>query len=489
MVIGAGLSGLTCAFRLKQFGMHPIVLEARDRAGGLIETIRRNGFLFEAGPQCPRFPEPVWKLVRELNLEHEFVPGDPKAKRYLLRQGCLHLAPFSPGELLTTRLVDFQSKFRVIAEVFGHSSPPAREESLAEFVERKFGSEVLDYVVDPVISTIFFGDSRKMGMESAFPALLEWERNQGSLVRGALRARKASRSGARSRVSSTPALSHASSGNFGVTDSLPSLGSFKSGMGALPEKLSEGLKDNILYGQKIGFIEPSRNESGAPKGGWVIHLQNGEQIAAGALVLAIPAYAAASLLEKGAPNLASLLKGIEYAPACVVSSGYERSKASHSLDGFGFMVPRREGLETICTFWNTSLFGAHAPEGRILLTSFAGRDARRSLFGMTEEECAQTVEAENAKILGITGSPIDRMVWRNPQALPQYNVGHARRVAEIDDVLRMLPNLYLAGNFLTGRSIGDCVQIAFRIAEDLLTHFRRYNMQTDVDSFGGQGEN
>jgi oxygen-dependent protoporphyrinogen oxidase len=486
VIIGAGLSGLTCAFRLKQFGLHPIVLEAMERAGGLIETIRRNGFLFEAGPQCPRFPEPVWALVRELNLEHEFVPGDAKAKRYILRHGRLHRAPFSPGELLTTRLVDFPSKLRVIAEVFGHSSPPAREESLAEFVERKFGSEVLDYLVDPIISTIFFGDSRKMGMESAFPSLVEWERKQGSLVRGALRARKSSRSGARSRVSSKPALSHSSSGNFRVTNALPSLGSFKSGMGALPEKLSEVLKDNIRYGQKIEFIEPSRKESGAVKSGWEIHLQNAEQVTADALVLALPAYAAARLLEKRALDLASLLKGIEYAPACVVSSGFERSKVSHSLDGFGFMVPRRESLETICTFWNSSLFRAHAPEDSVLLTSFAGRDACNDLFTMTEEECAQTVEAENARILGITGSPIDRMVWRSPQALPQYNVGHASRVAEIHEVLRTLPNLYLAGNFLTGRSIGDCVQIASRIAEDLLTHFRRYNIQSGVDSLGGQ---
>jgi oxygen-dependent protoporphyrinogen oxidase len=473
VVIGAGISGLACAFRLKQFGLHPIVLEAAERAGGLIETIRRNGFLFEAGPQCPRFPESVGKLVRELNLEHEFVPGDPKAKRYVLRDGRLHLAPFSPGRLLTTRLVNSHSKLRVLAEVFGHSSPPAHEESLAEFVERKFGTEVLDYLVDPFISTIFFGDSRKMGMESAFPALVEWERSRGSLVRGALHVRNSRRSPTGSGALSAATHSNSSSGNLRVTDALPSLGSFKSGMGTLPEKLSEELKDNIRYGQRIGFIEPSRNQGSAPNGRWEIHLRNSEQITADSLVLAVPAYAAASLLEKNTPKLASLLKAIEYAPACVVSSAYERSKVSHDLDGFGFMVPRREGLQTICTFWNSSLFQMHAPEGRILMTSFAGRDVSSGLFTMPEEECAQTIEAENTRILGITGSPSDRMVWRSPRALPQYNVGHAKRVTEINDVLAALPNLYLAGNFLTGRSIGDCVQIASRIAQNLDSQSRR----------------
>jgi oxygen-dependent protoporphyrinogen oxidase len=150
---------------------------------------------------------------------------------------------------------------------------------------------------------------------------------------------------------------------------------------------------------------------------------------------------------------------------CVVSSAYDRSKVANSLDGFGFMVPRREGLQTICTFWNSSLFPQRAPEDKVLLTSFA-RSAT------SEEDCAQTVEAENAKTLGITGGPVDRMVWKEPRALPQYNVGHAERVTEIDGVLHTLPSLHVVGNFLRGRSIGDCVEVAIRVAEDLHSHLQ-----------------
>lgn len=190
VIIGAGISGLSCAFRLRQLGIPSLVLEAKERAGGVIATIRRNGFLFEAGPQCPRFPAAVWRLVRDLNLESKFVPGDPKAKRYILRHGRLHPAPFSPMELVTTRLVGLASKFRILTEVFRSSQPPVHEESLARFVQRKFGPEVLDNLVDPIIATIFLGDADKLGMDSAFPALVEWERNRGSLVRGAIRARK-----------------------------------------------------------------------------------------------------------------------------------------------------------------------------------------------------------------------------------------------------------------------------------------------------------
>jgi len=136
IVIGAGITGLACAFRLRQLGIPALLLEASNQAGGLISSLRRNGFLFEAGPQGPRFPQPVWTLVRELKLENEFVPGDPKAKRYILRDGRLHLAPLSPMSLLSTNLLSMHSKYRLLSEALRHTRPPPTEESLAEFAPR-----------------------------------------------------------------------------------------------------------------------------------------------------------------------------------------------------------------------------------------------------------------------------------------------------------------------------------------------------------------
>jgi protoporphyrinogen/coproporphyrinogen III oxidase len=333
-------------------------------------------------------------------------------------------------------------------------------------VERKFGAGVLEYLVDPFISTVFFGDSRKMGMESAFPALVEWERSQGSLVRGAIRARRAKREFQVPGGSSTPRRPEANRGLY-VTDALPSLGSFTSGMAMLPEKLSESLDESIRYCAKAESVAPLQGENGAEKSRWRVCLTSREEITAKALVLAVPAYVAAGLLEKSAPELGSRLGAIEYAPMCSVSSAYERAKVSHSLEGFGFLVPPREGLQTICTFWNSSLFGGRAPEGKVLMTSFAGRNASDAVAASSDEECARMIDTENAKILGIRGQPVDQMVWRYPRALPQYNVGHAQRVDEIKDLLRASPNLYLAGNYLAGRSIGDCVELASRVAEEV----------------------
>jgi protoporphyrinogen/coproporphyrinogen III oxidase len=476
-VIGAGISGLACAYRLRQLGIPCLVLEAQERAGGLIATIRRNGFLFENGPQCPRFPSMLWRLLLDLNLETEFVAGNAKAKRYILRDGRLHSAPFSPAGLIGTRLLGARSKLRILAEVFGSSQPPPGEESLADFVQRKFGAEVLDYLVDPLISTIFFGDAHKMGMESAFPALVEWERNQGSLARGAIRARKS-----KSRVLSEDSSPQNTGANgkrdtLRVTDALPSLGSFRSGMAVLPERLAAELHEGIRYNAAITCVDQVQNGNGAANSSWQIGLSSGEKITAEHLILAVPAYSAAQLLAHAAPQLANQLKAIEYAPVCAVASAYNRSQVSNALDGFGFMVPRREGLETICTFWNSSLFPDRAPDGAVLMTSFAGREMNNKGVASSEEECARIVEAENAAVLGIMGPPLDRVAWKDSRALPQYNVGHAKRVAEIQNIVRTIPNLRLAGNFLRGRSIGDCVDVAFEAAQDVHSRIRREGIQ------------
>jgi protoporphyrinogen/coproporphyrinogen III oxidase len=484
VIIGAGLSGLACAYRLKQLGLSPLILEATERPGGVIATVRRNGFLFELGPQFPRFPASVWRLVRELDLASEFVTGDSKAKRYILHNGQLYPAPFSPLGLFASRLIGLKSKLRMLWEPFGHTSPPDHEESLAEFAERKFGAELLDNLIDPFISTIFFGDADKMGMESAFPALVEWERSRGSLFRGALRARKAKQNNANSGSATSSAdpdsasnptspphiETAAKSPTLHLTDSLPALGSFQSGMTTLPEKLAQALAAEIRYKTQISSIACVSANAGGANCGWNVSLASGEQIAADHLILAVPAYAAAQLLAKAAPQLSSQLAAIEYAPICVVASAYLRSQVTHDLEGFGFMIPRREGLNTICTFWNSSLFPNRAPRERVLLTSFAGRQMAERLASISCEDCARIVETENAKILGITSPPLDREVWKEPRALPQYNVGHARRVAEISTILRVLPALHLTGNFLKGRSIGDCVDIAYRVADDVLAH-------------------
>ena len=475
VIIGAGISGLAVAYRLKRLGIPSLVLEANSRPGGVIATTRRDGFLFETGPQFPRFPAPLWQLVRELNLGSEFLAGNSAANRYIFRHAQLHPAPFSPMGVIKTRLVGISSKLRILADPFGYSHPPKHEESLAEFIERKFNREILDNLVDPFISTVFLGDPSKMGMESAFPALVEWERSKGSLLRGALSARKARRNSSAPIVAAPRSTDHAAArvgadgnGNkLHVTESLPALGSFKSGMATLPERLADELGTAVRYNIAVSSIAPTRQGDASATSNWQIYLSGGESISTEHVVLAVPAHIASILLTRSTPPIASLLAEIEYAPICVVSSAYNRSAVANTLDGFGFLVPCREGLQTICTFWNSSLFSGRAPEGNVVITTFAGREGYSGVVDPAGDPCVQAIDAENSRILGIRGAPLDREVWKDPQALPQYNVGHALRVKEISATLRSLPNLHLAGNYLSGRSIGECVDVANRVAENL----------------------
>jgi protoporphyrinogen/coproporphyrinogen III oxidase len=472
VVVGAGISGLACACALKQSGIFPLVIECSSRPGGVINTVRRNGFLFEMGPQCPRFPTSVWRLLSDLNLEGEFIAGDPKIKRYIFRNGRLYRAPFSPGGLLRTGLLSVYSKFRLLSEGFRSSHPPAMEETLAAFVQRKFGDEVLDNLVDPIVSTVFFGDAHKMGMESAFPRLVEWERNHHSVTRGALRSLQSRRR--KQPIPDTfPARSTAKANrnSLRVTDQLPSLGSFRSGMATLPEKLAEELKTEIRYGCSARFIAARQDETPNAKSHWQIGLASGEVIETEYLVLAVPAYAAGELLARSAPRLAHALQEIDYAPAFVLSCAYNRSAFQHDLDGFGFMVPQRESLNTICTFWNSSLFPRRAPEDQFVITTFARRDSTQS-----DAQVASKLREENAEILGIQCDPIDQEIWSESQALPQYNVGHARLLGEISGNLTTLPRLYLIGNYLNGRSLGDCVDTALQTAHQLDSQIRIPNI-------------
>ncbi len=458
IVIGAGISGLACALRLHRSGIRVLVLEASDLPGGMIVTREKNGFLFEAGPQCPRFARPLWELVREAELEDEFVRSTPRATRFILKSGELHEAPFSVGRFVSTRLVGASSKYRLLTEAVRRARPPVCEESLAEFVRRKFDDDVLAYLVDPFISAIYAGDTEKMGVESAFPFLARWERENGSVLRGAIRSSKPSLSGG-PQAASSPAGRR----TLDLAGSLPRMGSFRTGLAALPKAIAGKLGDSISFRARAESIEPAAN--GGVGSGWRLRLSDGEEVSASALVVTAPAYEAARLLQKAAPRLSAMLAEISYAPMAVVSSGYDRARVRNPLRGFGLMIPRREKLNTFFSVWNSSVFPGRAPEGKILMTSFTGGAANPTFVERDEADIARIVEEEMGIVLGIEGPPIERCVWRYLRALPQFNLGHARRIAAVREALEELPGVYLAGNYLQGRSLGDCAELGSRTAD------------------------
>jgi oxygen-dependent protoporphyrinogen oxidase len=445
LIVGAGISGLTCAYYLRKSGIDAHVVEASPRPGGVIRSERRDGFLLELGPQSFSGTPQLLDLCRELGLENELVEAPPRAPRFLLINGQLKQAPLSPPAFVVSSLFSAKTKLSILRDVLGRSAPPADDESVAAFIRRKFSAELLDKLVGPFVSGIYAGDPEKLSLRAAFPQLHEAERTSRSIIRGLICAAK-SKPGPKQR---------------------PSLQSFKNGnetlIRALAAKLGSALHTEVSVTDIL-----RTNVGGATKYQVMLSANgSGDQVIADNLVVATPTHVAASLLRGISSELTSILSSIEYAPVAVISLGYRKSDVSHSLEGFGFLIPRSEGLRTLGTVWNSSLFPARAPEGHALLTSFMGGATDSQAVTLSTVELVYLVHKEIAPLLQIRQAPTFSNVTLYPRALPQYNLGHSQRVASLQELSVKFPGLWLAGNYLRGPAIGACVEQALSVANEI----------------------
>ncbi len=355
----------------------------------------------------------------------------------------------SPQAMLTTSLLGAGSRWKIVSEPLRKTRPPGEEESIANFVRRKFGHEILEYLVAPFVSGVYAGDPEKLSLRAAFPTLEEWEREYGSVLRGAMK----------SRATQNPAP------GIAKEKGPPPLCSFRKGLGSLAQALAEHLGGSARTGVHAEELRRADSAGGSGYEIRAVESRRSETIAARAVVLATPAYIASHLAGTLSPPLAQTLSGIAYAPAAVVATGYYARQFTQTPEGFGFLVPRSEKYRILGTVWNSSLFPGRAPDGKVAITSFVGGATDPEILDKPEEEIAAMVAAENARILGITGPPLATAVWKHPKALPQYNLGHAHIVQDIREAERGIPGLFFAGNYLEGPSLGKCVEQGFQTAE------------------------
>lgn len=450
VVVGGGISGLACAYRLNKSGVPAMLLEATGRVGGLVGTVEKEGFLFETGPQSFQGTETLSALFRELGIDGELVEADPRAPRFVFRGGRLHKIPMSPQALFAASLIGARSRWRIASEPFRKTHPPNEEETIANFVRRKFGHEILEYLVAPFVSGVYAGDPEKLSLRAAFPTLEEWEREYGSVLRGAMKSRpaKSERKGP------------------------PPLCSFRRGLGTLTSSLAHQLAESVRLNAAVNVIE--RDSNNPPVSYEVKFTHAGQQsaIRAHALVLATPAYTASQLIGRVSPMLSSILSGIAYAPVAVVAGGYRTSQFKKELAGFGFLVPRGERLRTLGTVFNSVLFPDRARADAATITSFVGGATDAEIVDLPGPDIAKIVSDDNAKVLQIEDQPVEQAVWKHPKALPQYNLGHGHIVKNIRDAERSLSGLFFAGNYLEGPALGKCVQEAFQTAEAVRSYLR-----------------
>lgn len=455
LVVGAGISGLVCAYALRKAGVDAQIVEAGPRPGGMIRSERRDGYLLELGPQSFSSTAQILELCRELGIQDQIVEAPSRAPRFLLINGELRPVPLSPLAFFASSLFSAGTKWRILRDVFGRSAPPEDGyESVAAFVRRKFSEELLDKLVGPFVSGIYAGDAEKLSVSAAFPQLYEAERSSGSIVRGMLRAAK-----------SKPKPRHK-----------PTLQTFRDGnetlVKALAGRLGSALRTETSI-TDISLEDPASASSAERKiqvGLWTKN--SAERITADTLILATPSNVSADLLRPLAADVAVALNQIEYARVAVVSLGYPKSAIARSLDGFGFLIPRSEKIRTLGTVWNSSLFPDRAPADHVLLTSFAGGATDPGITELPPEEISSLVHGELARILKVQSAPTFSNVTVYSRALPQYNLGHTERVAAIRALTAKFPDIFPTGNYVSGPAIGSCVENALSVAEAVLARMK-----------------
>lgn len=444
VVVGGGVSGL-CAAHLLRRARGPgsvRVIEADPVPGGTARTELAEGYTCEWGPNGFLDREPktlAW--VEELGLGPRLVRANAAAaRRFIYRGGRLHELRPPPAFLLGPPL-SVRGRLRLLCEPLIRAKRNDAPETVHDFAARRIGREAAEILVGPMVAGIFGGDAKILSLEHCFPRMAAMERDHGGLFR-ALRAKRRD----------TPGASPMGPGG--------TLTCLDGGMGTLIGVAAAALGGDLRLGVGATVI---RREGG----GFAVETTAGEALRADQVVVATPAHAAAGIVRPLSQHAASALAAIPYAGIAVVCAGYRRDSVAHDLHGFGFLVPRDEGLRLLGCIWTSSLFPGQAPEGHVLLRTMIGGSTDPEAARLPPAELAAIAQRELAPLLGIREAPVFSRVFAWERGIPQYTLGHGLRLKAIEALEDEYPGLAFAGNAYRGVGVNDCVVSAHRAVERL----------------------
>jgi protoporphyrinogen/coproporphyrinogen III oxidase len=468
VIIGGGIAGLATAYALQeraraaQVPLTCTLLEARERLGGVILTERVDGFVIEAGPDSLLTQKP-WglELCQQLGIgDHLIGTNDQQRKIYVLWQGHLHplpeglglIVPTRLGPLLRSRLLTWPGKLRMACEYFLPPRPSEADESLADFVRRRLGREALEKIAAPLLAGIYAGSVEQLSLLATFPRLRELEAQHGGLMRGMLAQRRAMARAVPGPGRRAPTMFMAP----------------RAGMAEIVEAISSRLDQvTIRRGIVVQRVVPrGAGVAGVPS--YEVQCDRSPALQAEAVVLAMPAHATARVVEGFHPKLAQALRAIPYVSTATISLAYRRADVPHPLDGFGFLVGRREGRRLMAATWTSTKFTQRAPAEHVLIRSFVGGAGHEHLVELEDAALLQLVREELGDILGIRQAPLLARVFRWERANPQYRVGHLEHVEAMEKMLASFPGLFLTGSAYRGVGVPDCIYQGGQAAERVL---------------------
>ena len=441
-ILGAGVTGLTAAFRLVQAGHRVRVFEATGRVGGAVRSELTDGWLIEGGPNSLLTGEPVLaKLIGELGLASECLEANPAAKnRYIVRGGAALATPSGPGSFFRTPLFSFGAKLRLMMEPLCRPRVRTSDLSLEEFVRSHVGQELVDFGLNPFVGGVYAGNPLKLSARHSFPQLWELERRHGSLIRGAMAAAKARKARGEPRGGMI---------------------SFRRGLQALPDALAARLPAGAL-------TLNARLEALVPAARWSVVWHDGTSTQTepfDAIVAALPAPALAQLRfgTHGERPLASL-DAIDHPPVASLFLGYRREQIAHPLDGFGVLAPAIERRSVLGILFSSSLFPGRAPDGHVALTVLAGGARQPEIARLPADQLLALVERDLRELLGVSGAPKFQRHTFWPRAIPQYNLGYESHLAAMTACEGAHPGLFLGGQARDGIALPACLAAGEKLA-------------------------
>ncbi len=453
-IIGAGITGLTAGFYLQRKGIPVTLYETSGRAGGVIQSVRKDGFLAESGPNTILETSPkVSQLVRDAGLESRKLNPDPKSEaRYVVRYKRPIAMPGSPLGFLTTNLFTAKAKLAVLREPFVAPRRDGKEESIAEFVIRRLGQEFLDHAIDALVAGIYAGDPYKLSVTQAFPKLAQLEAKYGSLIKGQiLGTRERKRRGEIAK------------------DRAPKF-SFDEGLQVLTDTLRARLGGNVHFDASVNRLSQTTE-------GWSLDIhENGYESRAEhcAVIYAGTSFKLAELQIEAREELPlARLSEIRYPPVASVVLGFRREDVAHPCQGFGMLIPKVEGFKILGTIFSSSLFPNRAPAGHLTLTSYVGGERYPDLAGLPQDNLVALVCEDLRVLLGVKGKPTFEQTTFYARAIPQYNVGYGAYREVMTNIESKSPGFFLAGHYRDGVSLSDSIvsgcNIADRIEDFLAT--------------------
>lgn len=436
-VVGGGVSGLAAAYELRKRKRSVVVLEREERAGGIIQTERFGEYIIDAGPDALLVQKPAAvALCNELGLGDRLVPTKVPRTAFVLRNGTLHPLPGASILGFPTRLIplfrsslfSLPAKLRMAAELFIPKRPAPHaleDESIAGFVRRRFGSEAVTYIAEPLLAGIHAGDVERLSMRALFPRLIDAEARTGSVVR---------------------AFRHEQSAPN--TDGV--FRSFPNGLAELVDGLMRAApKESVRLGSNVVAI--------AEGDGFTLRIADKPSIRARSVILAVPAFAATHLLRPIDPGLSAACESIRYLSTATVVFAFPREAVRHNLKGTGFVVPRTEGICITAGAWVSSKWPQRAPEGQAMVRAFLGGARDPNVLSKTDDELAREALSDLTTILDIRGLPTLTRVYRWSRSSPQQEVGHGALMTRIDASLARHPGLFVSAAGFRGVGIPDCI--------------------------------